>query len=179
MLKLLDPAALDAKVTAPRGRVSIVVPQKWLRDGARLSVEVPAKIRCDLCDGGGCDACGRSGAVYTRGRKELPELVEVSLPSSTGGARGATVRLPKRGGLPSDETPELARGMLLLTVIPGEAASDGVRRRELPEAPLPVPYEPAPLAQVPTPAAGYLSPEVLGAVALALLVLLALFVFAR
>lgn len=155
------------------------MPAEWLAEGASIELELPRTLSCAACGGGGCDACGRSGAVYTRGRKELPELVEVSLPSSTGGARGATVRLPKRGGLPSDETPELARGMLLLTVIPGEAASDGVRRRELPEAPLPVPYEPAPLAQVPPPAAGYLSPEVLGAVALALLVLLALFVFAR
>ncbi|MGZ3448549.1 MAG: hypothetical protein ACXVEF_03070 [Polyangiales bacterium] len=59
--RLLDPAALDKKRT-PRGRLSIVVPTKWLREGARLEVDLPAKVRCDLCDGGGCDACGRSGA---------------------------------------------------------------------------------------------------------------------
>lgn len=60
-VRLLDPAALDKKRT-PRGRVSIVVPTAWLRDGARLEVAVPARVRCDLCDGGGCDACERSGA---------------------------------------------------------------------------------------------------------------------
>jgi hypothetical protein len=59
--RLLDPAALDKKRT-PRGRVSIVVPTSWLREGARLEVSLPAKLRCDLCDGGGCDACERSGA---------------------------------------------------------------------------------------------------------------------
>ncbi|MBI2388533.1 MAG: hypothetical protein HYV09_02855 [Deltaproteobacteria bacterium] len=59
--RLLNPAALDAK-KSPRARVSIVVPTAWLREGARLELAVPAKLRCDLCDGGGCDACGRSGA---------------------------------------------------------------------------------------------------------------------
>jgi hypothetical protein len=59
--RLLDPEALDAK-RSPRGRASIVVPTAWLRDGARLEVDLPAKLRCDLCDGGGCDACERSGA---------------------------------------------------------------------------------------------------------------------
>jgi len=60
-VRLLDPAALDAK-RSPRGRVSIVVPTAWLREGARLEVDLPAKLRCDHCDGGGCDACERSGA---------------------------------------------------------------------------------------------------------------------
>jgi len=60
-LRLLDPDALDERTT-PRGRMSIVVPTAWLREGARVSVELPARLRCDLCDGGGCDACERSGA---------------------------------------------------------------------------------------------------------------------
>jgi hypothetical protein len=60
-VRLLDPSALDKK-TSPRGRLSIVVPTEWLREGARLEVELPTRVRCDLCDGGGCDACGRSGA---------------------------------------------------------------------------------------------------------------------
>jgi hypothetical protein len=59
-LRLLDPDALDERTT-PRGRLSIVVPTAWLREGARLSVELPSRVRCDLCDGGGCDACARSG----------------------------------------------------------------------------------------------------------------------
>ena len=63
--RLLDPDALDAKVKEPRGRVSIVVPSAWLREGARLSLTLPQKLRCDLCDGGGCDPCARSGAFST------------------------------------------------------------------------------------------------------------------
>jgi hypothetical protein len=62
--RLLDPAALDKK-RSPRGRLSIVVPTEWLREGARLEVDLPARVRCDLCDGGGCDACERSGAYRT------------------------------------------------------------------------------------------------------------------
>ena len=74
--RLLDPAALDQK-RSPRGRLSIVVPTKWLRDGARLEVDVPAKVRCDLCDGGGCDACGRSGAYRS---PEARAPLSVTLP---------------------------------------------------------------------------------------------------
>src|SRR5207248_7063563 len=77
--RLLDPDALDEK-REPRGRASIVVPQKWMREGARLEVELPAKVRCDLCDGGGCDACGRSGA-YVLPEKRAP--IAVTLPRTS------------------------------------------------------------------------------------------------
>src|SRR4051794_25652427 len=78
--RLLDPDALDAKVKEPRGRVAIVVPTKWLREGARLSVALPQKLRCDLCDGGGCDACARSGAYRL---PEAPPPLAATLPRVT------------------------------------------------------------------------------------------------
>ena len=61
LLRILDPDALDERTSEPRGRASIVVPTAWLREGARLQLELPSKLRCDVCDGGGCDACARSG----------------------------------------------------------------------------------------------------------------------
>ncbi len=113
MLKLLDPTALDAKVSAPRGRVSIVVPQKWLREGARLSVEVPAKIRCDLCDGGGCDACARSGAYRVEA-----SAIEITLPRVSDDALALRVTNPF-----ADREPAL----LLVRVAAGVEPSAGVR----------------------------------------------------
>lgn len=68
--RLLDPAALDKK-RSPRARVSIVVPTQWLREGARLEIDLPSKLRCDLCDGGGCDACNRSGAYRAPEQRPL------------------------------------------------------------------------------------------------------------
>lgn len=77
--RLLDPAALDAK-GSPRARVSIIVKAEWLREGARLELLLPAKLRCDLCDGGGCDACGRSGAYRS---PEEGKKVALTLPRVT------------------------------------------------------------------------------------------------
>jgi hypothetical protein len=111
--RLLDPAALDAKKD-PRGRASIVVPTEWLRDGARLEVEVPSRLRCDLCDGGGCDACGRSGAY------KLPEdrpKVAVTLPRVTDDVIALRVTNPF-----GDATPAL----LVVRVAAGREPSTGV-----------------------------------------------------
>ena len=112
-MRLLDPAALDAKLKAPRGRVSIVVPQKWLREGVRLAVDVPAKIKCDLCDGGGCDGCARSGAYRVE-----PTSVEVTLPRVTDDALALRVTNPF-----ADKEPTL----LLVRIAAGVEPSAGVR----------------------------------------------------
>jgi hypothetical protein len=113
-VRLLDPEALDQKRT-PRGRASIVVPQQWLRDGARLEIDLPARLRCDACDGGGCDACGRSGAF------KLPEdrrAVAITLPRVTDHLLAVRVTNPF-----GDREPTL----LVVRVAAGEAPSDGVR----------------------------------------------------
>lgn len=79
--RVLDHEALEARHNRgePRGRASVVVPAAWLRDGVRFSFKLPTALRCDLCDGGGCDACTRSGAYRVpAGMSELP----ITLPRS-------------------------------------------------------------------------------------------------
>jgi len=112
--RLLDPAALDAK-RSPRGRASIVVPTAWLREGARLEIDLAAKLRCDHCDGGGCDACERSGAY------RLPEdraPIAVTLPRVTDDVLAIRVTNPF-----GDREPTL----LVVRVAAGLEASAGVR----------------------------------------------------
>jgi hypothetical protein len=112
--RLLDPAALDAK-RSPRGRASIVVPTAWLREGARLEVDLPAKLRCDHCDGGGCDACDRSGAY------RLPDdrrPIAITLPRVTDNELAIRVTNPF-----GDREPAL----LIVRVAAGSEASSGVR----------------------------------------------------
>ncbi|GAC1354170.1 MAG: hypothetical protein NVSMB47_07370 [Polyangiales bacterium] len=113
-LRLLDPDALDRK-REPRGRASIVVPTAWLRDGARLEVDLPPRLRCDLCDGGGCDACARSGGY------RLPESrtpLALTLPRVTDDELALRVTNPL-----ADATP----AMLVVRVAAGVVPSTGVR----------------------------------------------------
>lgn len=77
ILRLLDPDALDVR-KGPRAKVSIVVPQNWLRQGARLELDLPSRLRCDICDGGGCDPCARSGA-YVR-PEGASDKITITLP---------------------------------------------------------------------------------------------------
>ncbi len=104
----------------PDGRLRVRVHVDWLAQGARVSLRVPRMLACATCDGGGCDGCGRSGAVVTRGRKDAPEHVDVRLPKST---RPVIVRLPRRGGV-GDEGK--VRGLLLVVVAPGHEPTEGV-----------------------------------------------------
>jgi hypothetical protein len=60
--RVLDPDVLDAG-TGPRGKLAIDVPETWLAEGAIVDVVVPKRVACARCDGGGCDGCGRSGAI--------------------------------------------------------------------------------------------------------------------
>ena len=106
--RLLDPDALDAKVKEPRGRVSIVVPTAWLREGARLAVSLPQKLRCDLCDGGGCDVCARSGAY--RLPDERPPLA-ITLPRVTDDVLALRVQNPIAGELPTLLVVRIAAGV--------------------------------------------------------------------
>jgi hypothetical protein len=112
--RLLDPAALDEKRT-PRGRISIVVPRAWLRDGARLEVEVPARLRCDLCDGGGCDACARSGG-YRAPEPRIP--IAITLPRVSDDHLALRVTNPFGDGVPD---------LLIVHVAGADLASPGVR----------------------------------------------------
>jgi len=106
------------------------VPREWLTAGEIIEVELPRNLACAACGGGGCDTCGRSGAISLRQRDELAEVVEITLPARPAAepeleAQGITLRIPEQGGLPEPGS-DLPRGTLLLTVMPSEAADPRV-----------------------------------------------------
>lgn len=111
--RLLDPAALDKK-TSPAARVSIVVPSEWLREGARLELVLPNKLRCDRCDGGGCDACARSGGYRA---PEENKKIALTLPRVTDDYLALRVTNPF-----GDQEPAL----LVVRLAAGPEASPGV-----------------------------------------------------
>lgn len=112
-VRLLDPDVLDRK-REPRGRASIVVPREWMRAGARLEVALPPKVRCDLCDGGGCDACARSGA-YVLPENRAP--IVITLPRTSDDVFALRLTNPFAEAEPR---------MLVVRVAAGESASSGV-----------------------------------------------------
>lgn len=108
------------------------VPRQWLSAGEVIELELPRNLACAACGGGGCDACGRSGAITLRQRDELAEVVEVTLPTrpradaEESELQGLTLRIPEQGGLPEPGS-DLPRGMLLLTLVPGDEADARVK----------------------------------------------------
>jgi len=145
-------------VDVPRGPDvihRIHVAAEWLEEGALIEFELPRNLKCAACEGGGCDACGRSGAVSVRGRKELGEVVQVTLPKrdessleSTASGRTLVIRIPERGGM--SDSPALPRGLLLLSVVPADVSDPGVQRIE---RPLPPPVLTEEEAMAPEPVA--------------------------
>ena len=137
-----------AKVTTrtlnvPRGpdvTHRIRVPGAWLESGEVVEFELPRNLKCAACDGGGCDACERAGAITLRGRDELPEILSVTLPrrksDADSEARGVMIRIPEQGGFPPENAEALPRGLLLLRVEVAAAADPGVSRVRRPSAPL-------------------------------------------
>jgi hypothetical protein len=119
VVRVLDPSALDARAKEPRGRASIVVPTAWLREGARLELELPKRLRCDLCDGGGCDACASSGA-YRLEIDAAKAMVSLTLPRVTDDHLALRITNPVA-------TTEGAPKLLVVHVAAGEAPSPGVR----------------------------------------------------
>ncbi|MEI9953308.1 MAG: hypothetical protein WDO74_31125 [Pseudomonadota bacterium] len=108
----------------------IRVPGAWLESGEVVEFELPRNLTCAACDGGGCDACERAGAITLRGRHELPEILSVTLPmrkpEADSEARGVLIRIPEQGGLPPESGETLPRGLLLLRVERAEVADPGV-----------------------------------------------------
>lgn len=146
LARILDPSELDA-VDGPHGKMSLVLSASEL--GAPIAVVVPSRLVCGRCDGGGCDGCGRSGAV----RLELDEeqrTTHVALPKD---ARDVRVRLVR----PLGDDAGLAQLTLEVRVKPETALA---RRRSE-----------AMIARSPTSAPGR---SVLVALALALAALAAL-----
>jgi hypothetical protein len=123
-------------LACPRGPDAshrIRVPRDWLARGAVIELELPRHLVCAACDGGGCDACERSGGVTLRERGAPADLVEVTLPS-TEKTEAFVIRLPERGGL-APVGSDLPRGHLLVRVEPSESADPGVALVERPALP--------------------------------------------
>jgi hypothetical protein len=108
----------------------VKVRREWLTVGEVVELELPRNLACASCGGGGCDACGRSGAITLRQRDEPAEMVEITLPARRGeelpDSRGITLRIPELGGLPEPGS-ELPRGVLLLTVVPSPEPDPNIK----------------------------------------------------
>lgn len=115
--QIVDPEALSASAGA-RGRVRIEVPAAWLAEGSELELAAPTKIACDRCAGGGCDACGRSGALRA---PETARAVRLQVPAGSTG--GVALRIVRPFG------DEAAIEQLIIEVRAGASPSPGVVRR--------------------------------------------------
>jgi hypothetical protein len=124
-------------VDVPRGPDvlhRVRVPGSWLDEGATIELDLPRNLSCAKCSGGGCDSCGRAGAVTLRGRREPAEIVRVTLPKRgdsaelTASERGVVIRIPERGG--HSEIEGMPRGLLMLTVVASMQVEPGVVRVE-------------------------------------------------
>ncbi len=122
LARVVDPRALD-EATGGRVRLAVVVPERWLDDGADLLLSLPARLSCARCDGGGCDGCARSGALRMP-EDEADRRLRASVPP--GSSRGVALRIPHPFG------PDHAVAQLLIEVRAGEAASACVTRVEVP-----------------------------------------------
>ncbi|HYJ08820.1 MAG TPA: hypothetical protein VEX18_07415 [Polyangiaceae bacterium] len=120
-------------VEGPRGPDvlhRVRVRRAWLTVGEVVELELPRNLACAGCGGGGCDTCGRSGAITLRRRNEPAEVVEITLPARPDDelpdSRGLTLRIPEQGGLPEPGS-DLPRGLLLLTVVPSSESDRSVK----------------------------------------------------
>jgi hypothetical protein len=120
-------------VDGPRGPDvlhRVKVRREWLVAGELVELELPRNLACAACGGGGCDTCGRSGAITLRRRDEPADIVEVTLPrrgeDELPDSRGITLRIPEQGGL-AEPGSELPRGVLLLTVVPSPEADPRIK----------------------------------------------------
>lgn len=116
--RVLDREALDGDEGA-RARAKIEVPAAWAAESALVEVRLPRTLACARCDGGGCDGCGRSGAL--RGpADDGSRAVRVRLPKSLGD--GVAMRIAEPFGQGS------SIAQLWIEVRPAPAPSSSVRR---------------------------------------------------
>lgn len=81
LARLLDRDEIDS-AEGPRGTMSIALPVEWLAGGDTVEVVVPTRLVCARCEGGGCDACGRSGAIRIAG-EQAERTTRFVLPKTT------------------------------------------------------------------------------------------------
>jgi hypothetical protein len=106
--RVADPAALDEEDGAI-GALELSVPPGWA--GGRARVRVPRAVTCQRCEGGGCDSCGRGGALRTP-EDEADRALTVQLPSDL--SRAVAVRVPRPFA-------DVAIAQLIVTFTPGPA----------------------------------------------------------
>jgi hypothetical protein len=93
--RVLDPDELRSEDKAV-GRLTVDVLDDWLRDGEEIEIVVPTRVVCARCEGGGCDACGRSGA-FRLDLDEAARTVAITLPRKPE-AKTVAVRLVRPFG---------------------------------------------------------------------------------
>lgn len=95
-------ARVTQDLEVPRGTdvdLDISVPKGWM--GRDVLVLPPRRLSCAHCKGGGCDSCGRAGAITLCEKDEQPNPIRVTLPRTNG--REVCIRLPEHGGAPMSE----------------------------------------------------------------------------
>lgn len=115
----------------PRGAdvlYRIGVAKEWLTLGLTVEILLPRNLACARCEGGGCDACGRSGAISLRERTAPNEPLTISLPQQAElrEEEGPTLmlRVPNCGGVGALGE---ARGLLLLSIFAAGESDANVR----------------------------------------------------
>jgi len=108
----------DDHADGPRGRLTVDVLEPWLDGGSALEIVVPTRLACARCEGGGCDACAKSGAIRISGAEDL-RRVRITLSQS---ARG--LRLTRPLG------PDAGLDQLVIELRPAAVASAFCRRVE-------------------------------------------------
>lgn len=98
---------------------TIRVPRAWLDRGATIELELPRSLTCARCDGGGCDRCGRAGAIRLRLADDPAQTVQVCLPDPNHlapeqSSKSLVLRIPDAGGHADGD--ELPRGVLMLHI---------------------------------------------------------------
>ncbi|HXS19518.1 MAG TPA: hypothetical protein VN764_20120 [Polyangiaceae bacterium] len=107
----------------PDVQMRITVASDWF--GQRIALRLPRNLNCAACGGGGCDRCGRAGALSMFERGGTPRSVELALPQLTQSVREICIRVPHEGAL-DERNSEEGRGHLLLTVCSGTDSDEGV-----------------------------------------------------
>lgn len=118
--RVVNPEALES-AAGVRVRLEVEIPTTWLE--SKILVDLPRRLLCARCEGGGCDTCERKGGV------RLPEelvgtQIVAPLPKELGDKLGDAieVRLPEPFG------PDGPVNQLLLRIRRGMAATPGVHR---------------------------------------------------
>lgn len=106
-VQLFDPTALDS-IEGPHGKMTIELPASEL--GKAVAIDVPKRLVCARCDGGGCDACGRSGAL------KLEQTGSTSLVLPPNGSEQLLLRIPH----PLGEAANLALLTVQIRLLPAK-----------------------------------------------------------